>query len=64
MGCPIMTPLPNTTDKTHGEWKRERKDGIKIGWGAVGDKQQRREGRRDSPAVPTAATERPAAAER
>lgn len=22
-GCPIMTPLPNTTDKTHGEWKRE-----------------------------------------
>lgn len=23
MGCPIMTPLPNTADKTHGEWKRE-----------------------------------------
>lgn len=24
MGCPIMTPLPNTTDKTHGEWKRDK----------------------------------------
>lgn len=45
MGCPIMTPLPNTTDKTHGEWKREcgrQGEGERVRGGE--DKQQRGEG--------------------
>lgn len=36
MGCPVMTPLPNTTDKTHGEWKREcgrQEEGERVGGG-------------------------------
>lgn len=67
-GCPIMTPLPNTTDKTHGEWKRECRrqgKGDRVGWWWWWGTRSR--GKRvwcDSPAVPTAATERPAAAER
>lgn len=39
-GCPIMTPLPNTTDKTHGEWKRE--------CGRQGERERVRGGRRQA----------------
>lgn len=40
-----MTLLPNTTDKTHGEWKREcgrQREGERVRGGE--DKQQRGEG--------------------
>jgi len=39
-GCPIMTPLPNTTDKTHGEWKKEcgrQGDGVRERGGGRGE---------------------------
>lgn len=64
-GCPVMTPLQNTTDTTHAEWKRRcRRQG--QGDGERG-KRQAAEGRGcDVTALQrqTPATERPEAAQR